>query len=116
MNTTHTASSGTDLDQLKPNAPVVYAPVQAAAYRHGYRKAISDVKVALEAWRAPVPAAPQQDALDAARYRWLRDQDIMKQFGTLTPYIVQGQTMRVLEGKEADAAIDAARAAKGETQ
>jgi len=56
----------------------------------------------------PKPAATEQDAKDAARYRWLRDQNIMAQVGSYSPYVVQGQTMRMLEGTEVDAAVDAA--------
>lgn len=53
-----------------------------------------------------VPA--NQDARDAARYRWLRNQDCLKEIGKMTPYAVQGQTMKHLDGKELDAAVDAA--------
>lgn len=57
------------------------------------------------------PATSAADAKDAARYRWLRDQDIMEQIGRSTPYVVQGQTMHMLEGKQVDDAVDAAMAA-----
>lgn len=49
-----------------------------------------------------------KDAADAIRYRWLRDQNITELIGSFTPYVVQGQTMRMLEGAEVDVAVDAA--------
>lgn len=45
--------AGIDLNRLKPNAPVIYAPVQAAAYRHGFRDALRTV--AAEVNSSPVP-------------------------------------------------------------
>ena len=59
-------------------------------------------------WSAAAGAASQ----DAERYRWLRNHDIMQHVGSFAPYVVQGQTMRMLEGKEVDAAVDAAIAAQ----
>ena len=61
-------------------------------------------------------SVPPDSGRDAARYRWLRDQDCIEQLGRFTPYVVQGQTMKMLEGDEVDAAVDAAMAAQqGET-
>lgn len=75
--------------------------IEACALREQVRDAIKSLYAVTSA----------ADAKDAERYRWLRDHDIMQHVGSFAPYIVQGQTMRMLEGKEVDAAVDAAIAA-----
>lgn len=50
---------------------------------------------------------------DAVRYRALRDQNIFAHVGSFSPYVVQGQTMRVLEGEELDKEVDAMAAQQG---
>ncbi|MCV6799333.1 DUF551 domain-containing protein [Achromobacter ruhlandii] len=61
--------------------------------------------------RRPAPAAG--DALDAKRYRWLRDESQdLDLFGSTSPYVIEGQTTEPLEGEALDAAIDAALAAQ----
>lgn len=60
-----------------------------------------------DALLAAAGSSQAQDANDAARYRALRNQNIFAQVGSFTPYVVQGQTMRVLEGMELDKEVDA---------
>lgn len=48
----------------------------------------------------------QADAKDAARYRWLRNQNIFDEVGTNSPYVITGQTMTMLDGEELDTAVD----------
>jgi hypothetical protein len=54
---------------------------------------------------------------DAQRYNWLRNQDPCQQIGSFTPYAIQGQTGKYLDGRGLDAAIDAAMSTpnKGES-
>ncbi|WP_190277698.1 hypothetical protein [Achromobacter xylosoxidans] len=53
------------------------------------------------------------DALDAARYRWLRvEANKVEQFGSFSPYVIQGQTANLLSGESLDACVDAAIAAQ----
>lgn len=49
------------------------------------------------------PAAPQQDAIDAARYRWLRDK-----YSVTIDTMLHGNDCRTRSADELDAAIDAA--------
>ncbi len=86
---------------------------------HGYGQMSSDdiFRSALTAAAALAKQVPaqEQDKIDAQRYRWLRDQDIDSQVGRFTPYaveVIQGQTNKMLDGKELDEACDKAIAAQ----
>jgi hypothetical protein len=72
------ASAGEVADKiaaLKPSTPVVYAPVQGAAYRHGYRDAIGDV-----AKIAQSPATSVADAMDAEAFRLMVKHQLVPSF------------------------------------
>lgn len=66
---------------------------------------INDLRTALAATVKAVPS----EALDAARYRFLRDQNIFQEVGSSSPYAVRGQSMEMLDGPELDKAIDDAK-------
>lgn len=52
------------------------------------------------------------DAVDAARYRWLRNKSqSIEMFGSFSPYVIQGQTGELLDGDDLDDEVDAAIAA-----
>lgn len=48
---------------LKPSTPLVYAPVQGAAYRHGYKDAVSEVRAILARQTAPTRADDEHEFL-----------------------------------------------------
>lgn len=72
-------------------------------FSHGQYVCSQD-RFAWEIWRA----ARANVEVNAKRYLFLRNQNIFEQIGSTSPYVVRGQSMDFLEGKELDDEIDAA--------
>jgi hypothetical protein len=71
----------------------------ADAFRNGFAHA--------DRAQCATPGLQLGDALDAARYRWLRNKALgFDQIGSSTPYVVRGQVMDTLDGARLDSAVD----------
>lgn len=80
---------------------IVMSPLEYIDHLHGQ---LAECMAATAKWAAAAGAA----SVDADRYRWLRDKgsNSLDQFGSFSPYVIQGQTMNPLEGSQIDAAVD----------